>query len=178
MKNITIFCSASDLEEKYIAPAKKFAELMAKNGYSLVFGGSDKGLMKEIADTVQQNNGKVIGISFAAYEKFARKNADEMVMEKTLGARKAMMLERGDAVVALVGGIGTLDEITEIIELRKQKHHDKPIVILNTENFYEGLKVQMQKMKDDGFLPVDLESLVHFSDTPEDAISYIKEHLK
>ena len=94
-------------------------------------------------------------------------------IEKTLGERKSTMLLKGDAVVALVGGIGTLDELTEIIELRKQGHHKKPIVILNTENFYEGLKVQLQKMKDDGFIPNRLDKLVYFANTPEEAINYI-----
>ena len=177
MKNIAIFCSASDLEEKYIKPAQEFAVLLAENGHHLIWGGSDKGLMKIIASTFKDNGRQLIGVSIPAYKDFARKDADEMIIAKTLGERKALILERCDIAVALVGGIGTLDEVTEIIELRKQKHHNKPIVVLNTDNFYEGLKTQLNKMHADGFIPVNLEDLVHFADTPQDAISYIEKAL-
>jgi hypothetical protein len=88
------------------------------------------------------------------------------------------ILERSDAIVGLVGGIGTLDEITEMIELKKQGKHNKPIVILDTEGFYDGLKTQLQKMKNDGFIPNELEDLVHFSDTPQEARDYIQQALE
>lgn len=173
MRHIAVFCSANDLEEKYIAPAKRFAQLLTENGYNLVWGGSNTGLMKIIADTVQEGKGKLVGISVERYKHKARQNADEMIVAKNLGERKATMLLRSDAVVVLVGGIGTLDEATEIVELKKQGHHKKPIVILNTENFYEGLKVQLQKMRDDGFIPMKLKELIYFVDKPEEAINYI-----
>lgn len=175
---IAVFCSAYDLEEKYTKPAREFASLLAKNGYSLVWGGTDKGLMKIVADQVADNGGKIIGVSIPIFYEFARKNADEMILAKTLGQRKATMLERSDAVIALVGGIGTLDEITDIIELKRTKHHNKPIVILNTENFYEGLKLQFQKMKSDGFIRRPLNEILFFADTPKEAIEYINKALK
>lgn len=177
MKYICVFCSAAELEEKYTKPAEEFARLLAKQGYHLVWGGTNKGLMGRIATAAQNGGSKLIGVSLPVFEPLVRKNADEMIIANTLGERKATLLERSDAVVSLVGGIGTLDEVTEIIELKKQKHHDKPIVILNTENFYEGLKVQLQKMKDDGFIGVSLEDLVHFADTPKQALDYINQHV-
>lgn len=167
MKYICIFCSANDLADKYTTPAKQLARLLVKNGYGLVWGGSDTGLMKEIASTVQESGGKLIGVSIPRYKDVVRKNIDETIITKTLGERKATMLERSDVIVCLVGGVGTLDEVTEVIELKKQGHHHKPIIILNTENFYEGLKVQFQKMKDDGFIKQDIAELVSFADTPE-----------
>lgn len=177
MKHIAIFCSAYDLEEKYTLPAREFAKQLAENGYHLVWGGSNVGLMKIIADTMQEGKAKLVGVSVEAYKLKARQNADEMIIAKTLGERKATMLMRSDAIVVLVGGIGTLDEATEIIELKKQKHHNKPVVILNSENFYEGLKVQLQKMSDDGFIPMPLDDLIYFADKPEEAIDYINKNL-
>lgn len=182
MKYIAVFCSAQNVDEKYVKPAKEFAGLMVNNGYSLVWGGTDTGLMKVIADEVQKGGGKLYGVTVSTFHHLARKNADEMILAKTLGERKAAFLEKGDAIVALVGGIGTLDELTEIIEFRKTGHHDKPIAVLNTEGFYEGLKVQLQKMKDDGFLKSSLgkkvsEELVHFADTPQEAIDYLNKEL-
>ena len=183
MKYIAVFCSSQDVDEKYVAAAREIARVLAKNGYHLVWGGTDKGIMKVVADEVQKGGGKLHGVSYKLFHHLARKDADEMIIAKTLGERKAAFLEKSDAVVALIGGIGTLDEITEIVELKKTGHHNKPILILNTEGFYEGLKVQLQKMKDEGFLKSSLklpesEDLVHFSDTPEEAIEYINKVLK
>ncbi len=179
MKYIGVFCSANDLEEKYTKPAEEFAKLLTEHSYHLVWGGSDMGLMKAIASAVQEGGGKLIGISVAFLQHAARKDADEMVIAKDLGERKAMLLSRSDAIVMLVGGTGTLDEITDVIELKKHGHHNKPIVILNTENFYEGLKVQFQKMKDDGFISQveSLDDLVYFADKPQEAMEYINKLL-
>lgn len=135
------------------------------------------GLMKLIASEVQAHNRRLIGVSLEHYQHVARKNADEMIVVKELGERKAAMLSRADAITVLVGGIGTLDEITEILELKKQNAHQKPIVILNTENFYDGLKVQLQKMKGDGLINKPLDELIYFADKPEQAIEYINRQL-
>lgn len=178
MKNIAVFCSANELAEKYMRAAEEFAGLIARNGYNLVWGGSNTGVMKLVASTVQENGGKIIGVSLVAYRHKLRESADEMIIEKTLGERKATMLLRSDAIVALVGGIGTLDEITEIIELKKQDHHKKPIVILNTQHFYDGLREQLDKMEREGFLTKKLEEFLYFANTPTEAIDYIKKNLQ
>ncbi|MEK9178597.1 MAG: TIGR00730 family Rossman fold protein [Patescibacteria group bacterium] len=183
MKNVAVFCSAQEVDKKYVKAAREFARLLVKRGYHLVWGGTDTGLMKVIADEVQKGGGKLYGSTIETYHHLARKNQDELILARTLGERKAYFLEKSAAVVCLVGGFGTLDEITEIIELKKQGHHSKPIVILNTEGFYEGLKVQLQRMKDEGFLKskiskLTLEDIVYFADTPEEAINFINKALK
>lgn len=177
MKYIAVFCSANDLEEKYTEPAKEFARLLVQNKFNLVWGGSDRGLMKVIASTVQESGGKIVGVSMELLQKHIREGADEMIIEKDLTTRKATILKRSDAIALLVGGLGSLDEVTEILELKKHGVHNKPIVVLNTENFYEGLKVQLKKMKDDGFLTKPLDDLIFFADTPEEAIVYIQEKI-
>jgi uncharacterized protein (TIGR00730 family) len=177
MKHIAVFCSANDLADKYTQPAKAFARLIGENGYHLVWGGSDTGLMKIIASGVKNAGGKLIGISMELLKAKARQDADEMIIAKDLGERKALIFKRSDAIAVLVGGIGTLDEITEFLELKKHGVHNKPIVVLNTDNFYEGLKVQLQKMKDDGFINKPLEDLIYFADQPYEAIQYINKRL-
>lgn len=183
MKYIAVFCSAQDVDEKYVKAARQFAKQLVKNDYHLVWGGTDTGLMEVIASEVQKHGGKLYGVTTKTFHHLARKNADTMILAKTLGARKAAFLEKGDAIVALVGGVGTLDEITEIITLKKTGHHNKPIIILNTDNFYEGLKILLKRMEDEGFLKSSLElstgnELFHFSKTPREAISYINKALK
>ena len=87
-----------------------------------------------------------------------------------------MLLERGDAIVVLPGGIGTLDEITEVLEKKKHSLHNKPIVFLNTGGFYDGFKLQMERMGKEGFLPKALVEYMGFADTPNDAMRYIENY--
>lgn len=178
MKYIAVFCSASEVSEKYVAPAREFGRLLAGHGYHLVWGGSDTGLMKVISEEVQAGGGKLFGVSLDIFSSIAKKSADEMIVAKDLGERKSIMLGKAEAIVVLVGGLGTLDEVAQILELKKLGIHNKPIVFLNTENFYEGIRVQLQKMNDDGFVNKKVEDLVHFGDTPQAVIEYIDDVLK
>ncbi len=177
MKYIAVFCSSRDLDPKYIEPAKEFSRLLVENGYNLVFGGSDTGLMKVVADEVRKNGGEVIGVSMQVFHNVARKDVSEMILANDLGQRKAIMLDKAVAIVALVGGLGTLDELLHIAELKRQKHHEKPIVVLDTDNFYEGLRVQFKKMEDDKFNAFDMREYIMFRNTPQEAIDFINEEL-
>jgi len=172
--NICIFCSASDVDEKYTDAARELATLIARVGHTLVWGGSNKGTMKVIADTAQAAGGKIIGITMELLRASARQNADEMLVMKNLGERKAKLLERSDAIVVLPGGLGTLDEITETMELKKHNVHNKAIVFLNTDGFYDGFKLQLERMNKEGFLPRALSEILFFADTPQDAMRYIE----
>jgi uncharacterized protein (TIGR00730 family) len=172
--NICVFLSAADLDERYTGPAREFAELIGKGGHTLVWGGSDTGLMKVVADGVRGTGGRLVGISVVFLRAWARKDADEMVLAKDLANRKALMLARSDAVVVMAGGLGTLDEATEILELRKHRLHNKPVVLLNMAGFYDGLALQLQRMEADGFLPVPLTELVFLADEPAGALAYLE----
>src|SRR5262245_41182729 len=102
--NICVFLSAADLEPRYTDPARQFAELIGKGGHTLVWGGSDVGLMKVMADGVQEHGGRLVGVSVEFLAAKARKGADEMVIAADLAERKAELLARADAVVVMVGG--------------------------------------------------------------------------
>ncbi|MFE4370616.1 TIGR00730 family Rossman fold protein [Streptomyces sp. NPDC056835] len=173
--NICVFLSAADLPERYTRPAREFAELIGKGGHTLVWGGSDSGLMKVVADGVQEAGGRLVGVSVDFLSEVARPNADEMVIAKDLAERKALLLAKSDAVVIMVGGAGTLDEATEILELKKHALHTKPVVLLNTAGFYDGLKQQFRRMDEDGFLPLPLTDLVFFAEDGVSALAYLEE---
>ncbi|MFE2044286.1 TIGR00730 family Rossman fold protein [Streptomyces sp. NPDC059477] len=173
--NICVFLSAADLADRYTRPAREFAELMGKGGHTLVWGGSDTGLMKVVADGVQETGGRLVGVSVEFLAAKARAGADEMVIARDLAERKKLLLDKADAVVVMVGGTGTLDEATEILELKKHRRTDKPVVLLNTAGFYDGLKEQFRRMEDDGFLPVPLSDLVFFAQEPVGALAYLEE---
>ncbi|MFD0375357.1 TIGR00730 family Rossman fold protein [Streptomyces sp. NPDC127112] len=173
--NICVFLSAADLDERYTRPAREFAELLGKGGHTLVWGGSESGLMKVVADGVQESGGRLVGVSVGFLAAKARENADEMVIAGDLAERKALLLAKADAVVIMVGGTGTLDEATEILELKKHGRTTKPVVLLNTAGFYDGLKAQFRRMEEDGFLPVPLTELVFFAEEPVAALAYLEE---
>lgn len=171
--NICVFCSAADLDAAYTGAAREFAELLGARGHSLVWGGSDTGLMKVVADGVQKNGGRLIGVSVEFLESKARAGADEMIVTADLAERKALLLKRADAVVIMVGGTGTLDEATEILELKKHGMHAKPVVLLNTAGYYDGLRQQLARMHSEGFLPVPLNDLVSFADDGAQALELL-----
>ncbi|MGW8990523.1 LOG family protein [Streptomyces zhihengii] len=173
--NICVFLSAADLDERYTGPAREFAELIGKGGHTLVWGGSDVGLMKVVADGVAQAGGRLVGVSVEFLRSSARAVADEMVITRDLAERKAELLARSDAIVIMVGGTGTLDEATEILEFKKHGHHTKHVVLLNTAGFYDGLKQQFRRMDEEGFLPVPLTELVFFAEDGASALAYLEE---
>ena len=177
MKNICVFCSTNEVEKKYVKITNQLGSLIAKNNFNLVWGGGNRGLMKVIADSVQSNGGKVFGVTMELFKGHRRMNADEMIITKDFSERKKLFLKKSDAIILLPGGVGSFDEITEIIELKKHNIHLKPIVVLNIYRFYEGLKIQLERMEKDGFLTKSLNEFLYFADTPQEAIDYIKKSL-
>ncbi|GAA1975337.1 TIGR00730 family Rossman fold protein [Kitasatospora viridis] len=171
--NITVFCSAYSLDDRYSVPAAEFARLLGSGGHTLVWGGSNAGLMGLLADEVKAAGGRLVGVLVELLAHKGYQGADELVMTADLAARKAELLARADAVVVLAGGLGTLDEVTEVVELRKHGLHDKPIVLLDTEGFYAGLRTQLERMEAEGFLPRPLAELVSFAGTPAEVFELL-----
>jgi len=174
--NITVFCSQYEVAEKYEKTAEMFARFVAERGYALVWGGCDEGLMHIIAEAAHHGGARTIGVISEQIKDKAYKNADELIVVKNAREMNLGLIERGDVMVALAGGIGTLNEITEVLRMRKNGLLNKPTIIINTDNFYSGLKQQLQKMHGEGFLNENVVKSVYFADTPEDAMRHINEH--
>lgn len=175
--NIGVFLSAADLSEQYTQPAREFGKVLGAGGHTLVWGGSDVGLMKVLADSVQEAGGRLVGVSVEFLQAKARAGADEMIVTPDLARRKAELLRLSDALVIMVGGTGTLDEATEILELKKHGLHSKPVVLLNSAGFYDGLELQLRRMDAEGFLPLPLSQLVYVAQDGADALAYLQEQL-
>ncbi|NUW38552.1 LOG family protein [Nonomuraea rhodomycinica] len=175
--NICVFLSAADLADTYTRPARTLARLIGEGGHTLVWGGSDVGLMKVVADGVHENGGRLMGVSVHFLVDKVRTGVDDMVIARDLAERKRLLLDKADAVVIMVGGTGTLDEATDILELKKHGHTDKPVVLLNTAGFYDGLKQQFRRMEEEGFLPRPLSELVYFAEEPDEVMAYLQQHL-
>ncbi|MEY9847037.1 TIGR00730 family Rossman fold protein [Streptacidiphilus sp. MAP5-3] len=170
--NITVFCSAADLDDRYTAPAREFARALGAHGHTLVWGGSHAGLMGVVADEAKAAGAKLVGISVEMLRHKAYRGADELITAADLPERKTMLFQRADAIVVLVGGLGTLDEVTEVLELKKHGLHDKPVVLLDTDGFYDGMRTQLERMEREGFLPRPVRELVRFAGDGEEALRY------
>jgi uncharacterized protein (TIGR00730 family) len=119
------------------------------------------------------SGGALLGISVEFLAHLARPGADEMVVTADLSARKTLMLARSDAIVIVAGGLGTLDEATEVLEQKKHGLHTLPVVLLNTAGFYDGLIIQLRRMESEGFLPMPLAQLVTVADTGAQVLGLI-----
>lgn len=179
IKNICVFASSSNyLEETYYKDAKDLGILIGKNGYNIVYGGSTLGLMWACAEQVQLNNGKVFGVMPQRLVDMGCRtdNCDEFYLAIGMRDRKQKMDEISDAVVALAGGFGTLEELAEMIVQKQLGYNKKPIVILNTNGFYDKLIEFFDVIIEEKFANKISKELFFVAKTPEEAIDYIKNY--
>ncbi len=174
--HVCVYCSSSDLPEHFVDDARAVAAGIAARGHHLVWGGQNMGLMEVVATGVREGGGRIVAVSLDVYSEWDHPSPDEYHVFTTLAERKEMMLARSHALVMLAGGLGTLDELTEVIELRRQGRHDKPILVLNTAGFYDGIGLQLTRMHDEGVLPAPPAQYVRFAKTPDDLLDLLDAH--
>jgi len=139
---ICVFCASSkDASPRYLEVARKLGRLMVERDHTLIYGGGSVGLMGELAREVQQGGGRVVGVipERLSTEEIAFEAAEELLVTADMAERKNIMIERAEAFICLPGAFGTLDEMLEIITLKQLDYHDKPIVLVNTDGFYDTL---------------------------------------
>jgi len=155
MKSMLVYCgSSARAVEKYGDTARVLGVELAARGWSLVYGGGSTGLMGVVADEVMARGGLVTGVipkSMASRE-IAHQGLTKLHIVENMHERKAMMLSMADAIIALPGGIGTLEEWSEAMTWLTLGYHDKPCGLLNAHGFYDPLIAQLKRMQDDGFL--------------------------
>jgi uncharacterized protein (TIGR00730 family) len=155
MKYLCIFCgSAAGKTSKYVELGSKIGELLVKNNVGLVYGGASIGLMGAIADSVLKNGGKVIGVipqSLVDYE-VAHSGLSQLHVVDNMHQRKQLMYDNADAFLSLPGGMGTLDEMFEVLTWTQLKYHQKPSYIFNFEGFYDSLLSYLRHSSAEGFI--------------------------
>jgi len=155
MKNICVFCGSSrGYRSVYAGAAAGFAEALAQEGLNLVYGGANIGLMKVVADKVLEMGGKVYGVmphSLAGKE-IAHEGITEMHIVDTMSQRKERMASMSDAFVVLPGGVGTLDELFEVLSWNQLGIMKKPVGILNVDGFYNQLVLFLEHALEEKFL--------------------------
>jgi uncharacterized protein (TIGR00730 family) len=173
---VCVFCGSSTrVERHFLDVGQEMGRLLAAHGLTLVYGGGSIGLMGEMARAVQQGGGRVIGVIPHAMNRaeIAYRDADELIMTDNMRQRKAAMDDRCDAFVALPGGLGTLEELIEVMTHRVLNFHDKPVVIVNTNGFYDPLLSLFDHFVQHQFARPEHLGCVHVVGTPSDAIAYL-----
>jgi uncharacterized protein (TIGR00730 family) len=179
--SICVFCgSSSGVDARHTKAARQLGTLIGQRGFSLVFGGGGVGLMGEVADAVSENGGMVIGVlpKFLRHVEPPLKSIEELIITPDMQQRKARMLSLADAFVALSGGLGTLDEIFEVLSTAQLKVHSKPIVLLNIDGHFDPLIAVLDKIVRDGFAHGDISKLYRITATPEETVDLIEKALR
>lgn len=177
IKKVCVFCAASPLVgEVYKNATKELAKLLVQEKMEVVFGGGSEGLMGELADTVLSLNGKIKGImpQFMDEVEWGHKGVTNFEYTHSMYERKEKFLKNADAIIALPGGTGTLDELIEIMTLKRLKIFDKPIIILNINEYYNPLILMLQNCVNEKFMPAKHMNLWSFVNKPSEAISILK----
>lgn len=155
IKSICVFCgSSSGSNLEYTRKAIELGKLFAERDISLVYGGSNVGLMREIADTMMEAGGKVIGVMphTLIEREVAHKGITEFHVVKTMAERKAVMDELSDAFIAMPGGIGTLDELFEVMSWNQLELITKPVALFNVLGYYDQLIAFLDHSVDQRFV--------------------------
>ena len=156
--NITVYLgSACGNDPKYIREAVRLGNWIGRTGHRLIYGGSRIGLMGELAESVLQAGGEVIGIEpgFFVDSCLQHDGITELIVTETMAERKAKLIEHGDVYVAFPGGTGTLEEISEVMSQIRIGHNDSPCIIFNLDGYYEPLRQMLDHMVREGFLDAD-----------------------
>jgi len=171
---VCVFASSSSrINNEYGIAAGKLGSLLAQSGFDVVFGGGGIGLMGKLADAVLNNGGKITGVipEFMNEEGWGHRGITRMIITADMGKRKKQMFELSSAVVALPGGVGTLEELTEAITLKQLSLFNGPIIILNTLGFYNSLMDFLDRMVEQHFLRSEHKGIWEVVNTPEEVIA-------
>ena len=175
-KTICVYCSSSNhLAEKYYKLSEQFGQRLGKSGYDMVYGGTVVGMMGVIADNAIKAGANVTGVIPERIASFGLKHPEPMkvIVTKDMRERKATMEKYADAFVAMPGGFGTFEEIFEIIVAKQLSYHDKPIVFMNFDNYYQNLFKMFETVYENKFAKEETRALYHISDNIEDIFNYI-----
>lgn len=165
---IAVFCSASyTIDPKYNKVAREFVRAASLRGYGIVSGGTIKGTMGEISEELRDCGGWHLGVIPRFMKQYVYPELSEVIWTDTMAERKTLLREGTTAVVALPGGIGTLDEVIETYALLHLKQYDGRIFLLNHEGFYEPLRTLLQHYVDMNMLSPETFARIEILETPE-----------
>ncbi len=176
MKNkIAVYCSASfEIDPKFNKVAREFVRAASLRGYGIVTGGTVKGTMGEVSDELHACGGYHLGVIPRFMEQYVYPDLSEVIWTDTMSERKTLLRKDTCAVVALPGGVGTLDEVIEVLALVHLKQYFGRIFLLNHDGFYEPLRRLLQHYVDMKMMSEATMAKVVFADTPQDIIDALE----
>lgn len=177
--NIAIYCgSALGANPKYEQAAREIGEWIAERGNTLVYGGGNIGLMGIVANTVLSRGGRVIGVipEFLVEHELAHEHLTEIHVTKTMQERKSEMISLADCYIALPGGPGTLEEISEVVSLARVGQHRNPCIFYNSTGYYDRLEAFFRHMVSEGFLDEPAFEKTLFAKKIEEMDDFIREY--
>lgn len=181
MSRICVFCSSSNhLGENYKALALELGKAMGRAGHELIYGGTQVGLMGLLANSVKEHGGLVTGVIPEKLQALgiANTQAHRLFECKDLRERKAKMDELADAFIALPGGLGTYEELLEIVNLKFLGYHNKPIILLEIDNFYKPLIDLIDFLHQERFTRESVKELFQRSECVETVLGWIDKPIK
>lgn len=176
-RRICIYCASSNkVAQKHFEATDILAESLVKQGITAVYGGGSAGLMGRLANTMLANGGKVVGVLPRFMEKveWGHKGLTELILVEDMHERKKLLIQGVDAVVALPGGCGTLEELMEVITLKRLGKFTKPIIILNLDGFYNPLIDLLERMIEEKFMRPEHRGIWQVVATPEEILAAIQ----
>lgn len=177
---ICLYGASSDhIDKSYISATEELGRAIAERGHGLVYGAGATGLMGAAARGVVEKGGEVIGIapSFFDVDGILFSQCTQMLYTDTMRERKQLMEEKADAFVAVPGGIGTFDELFEIITLKQLGRHKKPVAIFNVNGYYDELIQMFEKAIKGGFMAEGCRKLAPVFSKPEELLEYLETDL-
>ena len=169
--NITVYLGANEGNDPFLKEAvRELGTWIGISGNTLVYGGSKSGLMGELAESVLQAGGEVIGVEpqFFIDAGFVYDEITELITTKDMSERKAKMIELGDVFIAFPGGTGTLEEITEVMSKVSLKHLDAPCILYNLNGYYDSLKQLLEHMIEMDLSSEEKQEGIYFAEDLEE----------
>ncbi|GAB3858632.1 TIGR00730 family Rossman fold protein [Micromonospora andamanensis] len=180
MAAICVFCASSrTLDKRWLDLAADTGAQLARRGHTLVSGGGCVGMMGALVNGARSAGGRTIGVIPQALVdlEVADLDSDELLVTDSMASRKILMIEKSDAFLALPGGLGTLDELFEVWTTATLALHHKPMVLVDTDGFYDPLLGWLRNLTDQAFLKPAGFDLLRSVDTVSSALDLIESHL-
>lgn len=153
--NISVFCASSQPRNPRIAEAAaELGRSIARGGHTLLYGGSNLGLMGTVSGAALEQGGRVVGVIPTLFSEdiILSQTVNELVRVRSMAERKEYLIAHSDAFVALPGGIGTLDEVTEVMVANQLQHTNKPVVLFNLDGYYDPFLQQLERFQTEGLM--------------------------
>ena len=174
--NVCVFCASSaNIDSRYLQAARDLGALLAREGWRCVNGGGAVGLMGAVTDGALNAGGEVTGVipKFMVDNGWCYDRLEDVIITADMHQRKHMMSDMADAVIALPGGVGTLEELLETLTWRQLGLVKVPIIILNTLGYYDALLDMLRHAIDEGFMKTSHAQLWQVAATPQEAIDLL-----